>query len=95
MFDEDEVTLLDFLAFLELFARLGDVPDVLVPHDHGILDRRVCVELHIGAADARDLDFQQRAVIGDIRHRKLLEFDLMRARAHGRNDLLSQCFLLN
>jgi hypothetical protein len=61
--DEDQIAFLEALAAGEFLAALGDVADVLVAHDHGAFDRRVEIELHVGAADAADFDLHQGCVI--------------------------------
>ena len=80
--DEHEIAFLDLLAFLELLAGLGNVADVLVPHDDRFGDRRLCVELDVGAADAGDLHLQQRRVGRDVRHRVLAKIRVVRAQAN-------------
>ena len=59
--DEDQIAFLEALALGELAAGLGDVADILVAHDGGLVVRRVLVELDVGAADAADLHLHQRA----------------------------------
>ena len=61
--DEDQVSFLEALAFGELAARLVDVADVLVPHDHRRARRRLLVQPDVGSADSRDLHLQQGAVL--------------------------------
>ena len=59
--DEDEIAFLEALALGELAAGLGDIADVLVAHDGGLVVRRMLVELDVGAADAGDLHLHQGA----------------------------------
>src|SRR5439155_8621465 len=62
------VAFLEALAARELAPRLRDVADVLVAHDDRRLRGRGLVELHVGAADAADLDLEQRRVLRDVGH---------------------------
>src|SRR5579864_9377041 len=55
---EYQVPLLESLAFGERAAGPGDVPDVLMAHDHRSARRRFPVQPHIGSADPGDLHFQ-------------------------------------
>src|SRR5216684_2428361 len=52
--DKDQVALLEALAARELAAGLGNHPDVLVPHDGGLVVRGVRIELDVGAEYAGD-----------------------------------------
>ena len=81
--NEHQVALLEALAPRELAPGLGDIADVLVPHDGGLVVRRMRVKFDIGAADASDLHLQQRAVGGNLRHRVLADFGLAGADSHG------------
>src|SRR5262245_54109150 len=89
VFDEDQVAFLEALAAHEFPTRLGNDADVLVPHDHRGLRRRAGVELHVGAADARDLHLHQRRVFRNLRHWELADLGLARRRAHGRQDFFA------
>src|SRR5580704_4582948 len=50
--DENQIAFLEALALGELAAGLGDVADILVAHDGGLVARRMLVELDVGAANA-------------------------------------------
>jgi hypothetical protein len=76
--DEDQVAFLEALALGELAAGLGDIADVLVAHDGGLVARRVLVELDVGAADAADFHFHQRRIRRNVRHRIFADFGLAR-----------------
>jgi hypothetical protein len=84
MLDEDEIAFPEALAARELAPGLGDVADVLVPHDHGGGGGRRLVQLHVRAADAADLHLQQRRILRDVGHRVLAELGLARRRPHRR-----------
>ena len=93
--DEDEVAFLEALAVRELAAGLGDSADVLVAHDGGLVVRRVCVELDVGAADAGDLHLQQRAVGRHVRHRIFADLGLARSGSHRRQHFFSHGLFLH
>ena len=84
MLDENPVAFRNALARQELASGLVDNADILVTHDDVVRNRRLGVELDIGAADAGDLHLQQRAVFGDIGHRIFAELDPARAGPDGR-----------
>ena len=90
--DEDQIAFLEALALGELAAGLGDVADVLVAHDGGLVVRRMLVELDVGAADAADLHLHQRRVGRDVRHRVFADFGLARSGPDGRQHFLCHCF---
>ena len=92
--DEDEIAFLEALAPGELAAGLGDVADVLVAHDGGLVVRRVLVELDVGAADAADLHLHQRGVRRDVRHRIFADLGLARSGPHRRQHFLCHCSYL-
>jgi hypothetical protein len=50
-------------------ADAGEVADVLVPHDDRRAAQRQRVLMHVGSADAGDLDLQQRRVGRDLGQR--------------------------
>jgi len=66
--DEHQIALLEAIALGELAAGLGDVADVLVTHDRGLVVRRMLVELDVGAADAADLHLHQGGISRNVRH---------------------------
>jgi hypothetical protein len=70
---EDPVTLAQAVDLLPLRAGLLDDADVLVAHDHRRVDGGLAVQLDVGAADAGDLDPEQRGVVRDLGHRELPE----------------------
>src|ERR1700733_4399910 len=87
--DKDEVSLLETLARRELTAGLGNIADIFVAHDGGLVVRRMLVELDVGAADAADLHLHQRRVLRDIRHGIFADFGLARPGAHRRQYFFS------
>ena len=93
--DEHEVAFLEALALGELAAGLGDVADVLVAHDGGLVVRRVLVELDVGAADAGDLHLHQRGVRRHVRHRIFADLGLARAGSHGRQHFFCHVLVLS
>jgi hypothetical protein len=89
MLDENQVALAEPFALGEFAAGLGDGADILVPHDHRRVRRRMLVELDVGAADAADLHLHQRTVRRDVRHRVFADFGLARPGPDGRQHFLS------
>ena len=81
--EEDEIAFLEALAARELGAALGDVADVLVAHDGGLVGRRLLVEAHVRAADAGDLHLEQRRVGRHVRHRILADLGGVRGGTDG------------
>ena len=65
--DEDAVAFGHAVQLLELASRGGDGADVLVAHDHRIVEGRLGVHLDVRAADAGDLDLEQGGVVGQLR----------------------------
>src|SRR6185312_8534196 len=74
------------VKLLELLAGDGDGADVLVAHDHRIVERRLRVHLHVGAADACHLDLQQRGVVRQLRHGQLAKLGCAWRRPNGGED---------
>jgi len=70
MLDEDAVAFLHAVQALELLPCHRDGADVLVPHDHRVVERRLRVHLHVCAADACHLDLQQGGIVGQHGHRQ-------------------------
>jgi hypothetical protein len=83
--------LLEALALGELAAGFGDVANVLVAHDGGLVVWRVLVELDVGTADAADLHLHQRGVGRDVRHRIFADFGLARGGSDGRQHFFCHC----
>ena len=92
--DENEVALLEALAVGELAAGLGDVSNILVAHDGGLVVRRVRVELDVGAADAGHLHLQQCAVGRHVRHRIFADLSLARPGSDRRQHFFSHGHVL-
>jgi hypothetical protein len=86
--DEDAVSLRETLALGEGPPGPGDDADVLVPHDDRVAERRCGVHLDVGAADASDLNLEQRTVVRDIRHGELAELGRAWTGPHCRQHML-------
>jgi hypothetical protein len=88
MLDENEIAFLETLAAGELFAGLGDIADILVAHDRGLVIWRMRVKLDVSAADAGHFNLEQGGVVRDVRHGKFPDLGLARTGTHCRQYFL-------
>jgi hypothetical protein len=72
--DEDAVSFGNAVQPLELLPRHRNGADVLVAHDHRVVEGWLGVHLHVRATDSGDLDLEQGGVVGQLGHRELSDF---------------------
>src|SRR5207253_10918227 len=90
---ENQVAFSETLASGELAARLGDVTDILVTHDHRGFGRWLLIHLDIRSTNTAHLHLQQSAILRDIRHGKLANLRLTRTHSYRRQHSFQRCFL--
>jgi hypothetical protein len=92
--DEHAVAFRHPFALLELGAGFGNHSDVLVTHDDGSGDARLPVHLHVGSADAGDLNLEQSCVLRHVRHGEVTKLGLRWSCPHRCGHLPSHQVLL-
>src|SRR5215469_4110242 len=90
---EYEIPFAESLSLGKFAARLLDIADILVPHDHGRAHGRFTVKLHISSADPSHFHLQQSTVGGDLRHRKFADLSRLRCDSYRGEHALHSLFL--